>query len=159
MKQALLFSTLLLLVVLPARAQQVASLANSGANSTPVAAPRPKRVAPLRTSELPDGARITITADAPLDDYSAYRAGDSFFVLLPHANVNAVQRDLALLRGLVSTHVEQRGADALISFQLAVGTTAHVKQNFNRLDVILSAQDPQEHAWPCSGSRFSVRPD
>src|SRR5205085_6283773 len=130
---------------------QLAALADSGVNAKPVAsaeAPRPKRIAPLRTSELPDGARITITADAALDDYSAYREGDNFFVLLPRANASAVQRDLASVRRLVGVRVEQRGADALVSFQLTSGTTAHVKQNFNRLDVILSAQDPQGQPTP-----------
>src|SRR5205085_8228621 len=51
-------------------------------------------------------------------------------------------------RRLVGVRVEQRGADALVSFQLTSGTTAHVKQNFNRLDVILSAQDPQGQPTP-----------
>jgi Domain of unknown function (DUF5916)/Carbohydrate family 9 binding domain-like len=142
---------LALVCVSSAQAQQLATLADSGVSTKPAApveAPRPKRVAPLRTSELPGGARITITADAALDDYSAYRAGDSFFVLLPHANVNQTARDLAQQRGLVGAHVEQRGADVLISFQLSAGTTAHVKQNFNRLDVILSTQDPQGQPTP-----------
>src|SRR5437763_15411338 len=84
----------LLCMFMPLRAQQVATLNGSGANAKPAApaeAPRQKRIAPLRTSETPDTTRITITADAALDDYSAYRTGDSFFILLPHMNVAAAQ--------------------------------------------------------------------
>src|ERR671938_267503 len=61
---------------------------------------------------------------AALSDYSAYREGDTFFVLLPHANANALQRDLAGVRGLIGARVEQRADDALISFQLAPGWAA-----------------------------------
>ena len=148
---ALVALSALLCAFVPVRAQQLAARADSGVSANgaaPVEAPRPKRLAPLRTIEVPDGARIIITADAALDDYSAYREGDTFFVLLPRANASALQRDLASVRGLVGAHVEQRGADALISFQLSAGWAAHIKQNFNRLDVLLSAQDPQGQPQP-----------
>ena len=137
-----------LLCVLPAGAQQLASLAtepNGGAKpSAPAAeAPRPKRLAPLRASETAGGARISITADAALDDYAAYREGERFLVRLPQASLAAAQRELAAVAGVTDLRVEQHGADVLVSFRLSPGTTARVKQNFNRLDVLLT-QDAQQ---------------
>ncbi len=124
--------------------QQVAALTTNTSTSgrAAVEAPRPKRLAPLRASETSEGARVTITADAALGDYSAYRTGDRFFVRLPRANFVAAQRDLSA--GLTEARVEQQGADVLLSFHLPLGATAHVRQNFNRLDVLIAAQDQQQ---------------
>jgi hypothetical protein len=132
--------------VLPVGAQQLAALSADPSKhpkpSAPVEAPRPKRLAPMRTSATTDGARITITADAALGDYAAYREGERFFVVLPQASLATTQPDLAASAGLSETRIEQRGPDVLVSFRLSPGTTARVKQNFNRLDVLLSTQDP-----------------
>ncbi len=144
--RAALFILSTLLCLLPAHAQGLASLSDAPkttAAAPAAAAPRPKRLAPLRTSDLPGGTRITITADAALDDYSAYREGERFFVLLPRANAAASQRELAATTGLTAAQIEQRGADVLVAFTLAPGTTARVRQNFNRLEVLLGTQDAQ----------------
>jgi NAD(P)-dependent dehydrogenase (short-subunit alcohol dehydrogenase family) len=42
-----------------------------------------KRVIVGRSSETRQGSRVTITADDSLKDYSAYRSGDRFYVVLP----------------------------------------------------------------------------
>ncbi|HEX8181646.1 MAG TPA: DUF5916 domain-containing protein [Pyrinomonadaceae bacterium] len=144
----------LLFAALPAHAQQqqlAARSAEPGSSrnaktGAAVEAPRPKRLAPVRASATTGGARITITADAALDDYAAYRAGERFFVLLPRASFATAQRELSAAPGLDDARVEQQGADVLISFRLAPGMTAHVKQNFNRLDVLINPPDPQQQS-------------
>ncbi len=145
---------------LPAQAQQLAALTpdtNANARSSARAeAPRPKRLAALRAGTVADGARITVTADAALDDYSAYRESDTFYVMLPRASFAAAQRELADVAGLAAAKVEQRGADVLLSFRLAPGTTARVKQTINRLDILFGApQQPQGNASTASDKKES----
>src|SRR4051812_24430240 len=49
-----------------------------------------RRVIVGRGSETPNGSRTTITADDSLNDYSAYRSGDRFVVVLPKSAAGAV---------------------------------------------------------------------
>jgi hypothetical protein len=112
------------------RAQQQSN-ANSAAPKT-----RSKRLAPLRTSETPDGSRVTITSDGELNDYSAYRSGDRFIVVVPGAEGAGGG---AKGRGFEGAQVERRGKDLVYTFKLQPGATARVNQRFNRLDVQFSA--------------------
>ena len=95
---------------------------------------RLKRVASLRTSDLPEGSRVTVTSDASLDDYTAYRADDRFHILIPQAKTSAAINPLPG-RGFTDIRLERRGADLDLSFVLQPGVTASVAQKFNRLDV------------------------
>ena len=76
-------------------AQTPASLAavREGNVSTHIAnesAPQTRRhILPLRAGETTAGSRVTLAADAPLDDYAAYRRGDQFYVLVPRAEMLA----------------------------------------------------------------------
>jgi HEAT repeat protein len=112
------------------RAQQ--PNANSAAQKS-----RPKRLTPLRTSETPDGSRATITSDGELNDYSAYRSGDRFIVVVPQAE--GTGGGGARGRGFEGAQVERRGKDVVYTFKLQPGATARVNQRFNRLDVQFSA--------------------
>ena len=67
----------LLCLVAPVHAQQPD---NSNARRE-----RTKRVTPLKTSDSQQGSRVTITSDGELNDYSAYRSGDRFIVVIPQA--------------------------------------------------------------------------
>lgn len=98
---------------------------------------RPKRLTPLRTSETPDGSRATITSDGELNDYSAYRSGDRFIVVVPQAE--GTGGGGARGRGFEGAQVERRGKDVVYTFKLQPGATARVNQKFNRLDVQFSA--------------------
>jgi hypothetical protein len=130
-----------LAALVPARAQQLAALTGPNAPAPRSAeAPRAKRLAPLRVSETQDGARVSVTADAPLADYDAYREGARFYVRLPQASAVAAQRDLASAPGLNAARVEQRGADVLLVLELQPGVSARVRQSFNRLDVLVGVQ-------------------
>jgi HEAT repeat protein len=112
------------------RAQQ--PNANSAAQKS-----RPKRLTPLRTSETPEGSRATITSDGELNDYSAYRSGDRFIVVVPQAE--GTGGGGARGRGFEGAQVERRGKDVVYTFKLQPGATARVNQKFNRLDVQFSA--------------------
>src|SRR5215212_6279030 len=48
-----------------------------------------RRVIVGRGSDTPSGSRTTITADDSLNDYSAYRSGDRFYVVLPKSAAGA----------------------------------------------------------------------
>ncbi len=101
-------------------------------------APQVRRIAPLRSTDVPEGSRVTITSDASLDDYIAYRSLDRFHVLIPQAQLSSAVNTLRG-RGFTDLRVEHRGADLELSFSLQPGATAKVTQKFNRLDVIFNA--------------------
>jgi hypothetical protein len=146
------FSLPVLLLLVTAHASNVRAQAAAGAapaaarGVAPVLSPRERarRVAPLRSAEAPGGARVSVTSDAPLSDYSAYRRGEEFCVLIPRAEAAEVgaARPASGVRGLASTLVEQVGGDVLLTFRMEAGTTARVEQNFNRLDVIFTSPEP-----------------
>lgn len=96
-----------------------------------------KNITPLRASETPEGSRIMITSDGALNDYSAYRSGERFYVLLPAADAPRVLSGLRG-RGFDDVRVQKRGNDVLLSFRLLSGATARVSQKFNRLEVLIT---------------------
>ncbi|HZH31208.1 MAG TPA: HEAT repeat domain-containing protein [Pyrinomonadaceae bacterium] len=105
--------------------------------ATPAQKTRSKRIAPLRTSDTADGSRVTITSDGELNDYSAYRSGDRFIVVVPQAEGSGGGG--ARGKGFEGAQVERRGKDLVYTFKLQPGATARVNQRFNRLDVQFSA--------------------
>ncbi|HYH87081.1 MAG TPA: HEAT repeat domain-containing protein [Pyrinomonadaceae bacterium] len=97
-------------------------------------AERPKHVFIGRGSDTARGSRMTITSDNPLNDYSAYRSGDRFFVELPNANADTVAR--AAARGYSDMQVQRRGKSVVLSYRIQPGAKPRVEQKFNRLDVV-----------------------
>ena len=120
-----------------ARPQQQGAGGNAN-TQTAQAKPQQKNITPLRSGDTSEGSRITITSDAPLNDYSAYRSGDRYYVVIPEANAPRAQGGLRG-RGFEDVQVQKRGNDAILSFKLQPGTNARVSQRFNRLDVELTA--------------------
>ncbi|MBV9210851.1 MAG: HEAT repeat domain-containing protein, partial [Acidobacteria bacterium] len=96
-----------------------------------------KTLTRLNTSETPEGSNITITSDSPLNDYSAYRSGDRFYVLIPAADASRVANGLRG-RGFADVRAQKRGNDVLLSFRLLQGATARVSQKFNRLEILIT---------------------
>ncbi|MBA2733665.1 MAG: carbohydrate binding family 9 domain-containing protein, partial [Acidobacteria bacterium] len=109
---------------------------NTKAQNSP--APQLRHIASLRSADAPDGSRVTITSDASLDDYAAYRSADRFHVLIPQAQLSNALNNLHG-RGFTDLQIERRGADLDLSFGLQPGATARVNQKFNRLDVVFNA--------------------
>jgi hypothetical protein len=112
--------------------------------------PKKKGLAPVRQEEAPDGSRVTVTYNAPLSDYSAYRRGDRFVVVIPKADAPRVRSNLRG-RGFDGVQVERRGEDTVLSFRIQPGTKARVDQQHNRLDVVFTAPE-QTTANAASGS-------
>jgi hypothetical protein len=103
--------------------------------------PQKKRgLAPLRNEEAPEGSRVTIIYNLPLSDYSAYRQGDRFVVVIPKADAPRVRSNLRG-RGFDGVQVERRGDDAVLSFRMQPGVRARVDQQFNKLEVLFSAPE------------------
>jgi hypothetical protein len=112
-----------------------------------------QHVTTLRSSDSPEGSRVAINSDQSLSDYEAYRRGDRFYVKLPAADVPRAEATRG--RGFADVKV-QRGADStVISFRLQPGTTAHVEQRSNKLDVVFSA--PGTARVPAAGSNAGGR--
>jgi hypothetical protein len=95
------------------------------------------RISPLRASDTPEGSRVIITSDGVLNDYTAYRSGDRYYVVIPQAEAPA-QGGLSG-RGFTDAQVTQRGDDVVISFRLLPGTRARVNQQFNRLEIVFNS--------------------
>ncbi|HEX8853755.1 MAG TPA: HEAT repeat domain-containing protein, partial [Pyrinomonadaceae bacterium] len=83
---------------------------------------------------------MTIRSDTPLNDYSAYRSGDRFYVVIPKANANSVPRG-ASGRGFSDMQVQQRGNDVVLSYKLQPGAKPRVNQRFDRLDVVFDTAE------------------
>ncbi|MCA1817705.1 MAG: carbohydrate binding family 9 domain-containing protein, partial [Acidobacteria bacterium] len=112
-----------------------ASAAARGAESRPTGS---RRVVGMRGGGTPNGWRVVVTADSALDDYAARREGSRFVVTLPRADAAAVAGSVG--GSLAAARVEQRGADAVISFALPEGYAARVRQSFNRLEVVFESR-------------------
>ncbi len=98
----------------------------------------PKRITALQISETPDGSRVTVIADFPLDDYEAFRRGDRFYVRIPSADFGAPQPTFQG-PGFEDIQVQKVGAGVVISFRLHPGANARVAEGSNRLDVIFTS--------------------
>ncbi|MDT5061428.1 MAG: hypothetical protein QOH63_1887 [Acidobacteriota bacterium] len=97
--------------------------------------PQNKRIVAARRSDTPDGSRLTLTSDSPLDDYSSYVEGERFFVHLPEATFIGEQSELNG-NGFAGLRIEQRNDDVVISFRLQQGATVNISRNFNRLEIL-----------------------
>ena len=119
-----------LLLAGDARAQRAARQANDNASG----GAKSKRVVGVRSSDTGSGSRVTITADDSLKDYSAYRSGDRFYVVLPRSAAGA--RGGGSGRGYSDMQVQQRGDSVVLSYRVQPGAKPRVEQKFNRLDVV-----------------------
>jgi hypothetical protein len=119
------------------RRKRPATQQQTNANTSAAQQKPQKNITPVRATETDEGSRITIRADAPLNDYSAYRSGDRYYVVIPDASAPAAQGGLRG-RGFEDVKVQKRGSDTILSFKLQPGTNARVSQRFEKLDVVLT---------------------
>src|SRR6201989_284044 len=98
-----------------------------------------RRVIVGRGSDTASGSRTTITADDSLNDYSAYRSGDRFYVVLPKSAAGAVAKGGG--KGYTDVQVQQRGDSVVVSYKVQPGAKPRVEQKFNRLDVVFDVKD------------------
>jgi hypothetical protein len=127
-------------VALLADSRTFAQNSNTNADARAAQAARQsKRVTPLRGSDTPEGSRVTVTADAPLNDYAAYKSGDRFYVVVPGAANSGGESGGVRGRGYSDVQTQRRGNDLVYSFKLQPGAKARVSQRFNRLDVVFDS--------------------
>src|SRR5262249_50246414 len=69
-------------------------------------------------------------------DYEAYRRGDRFYVKIPAADVPRAEAVRG--RGFADVSAQKNGSSTTLAFRLQPGSTAHVQQNGNRLDVVIA---------------------
>ncbi|MCA1615914.1 MAG: HEAT repeat domain-containing protein, partial [Acidobacteria bacterium] len=138
-----------------------ATRAQEGAGGAQPQAPRPrtKRVTPLRKSDSAQGSRVTITSDGgALSDYSAYRSGDRYIVVIPQAEAVGGGGGGVSGRGFQGAQVSKRGNDLVYTFKLEPGATARVNQRFNQLDVQFTAQKSAAAAQPAAAATPAPTP-
>lgn len=130
------------------RAQRKNDNANqkSGASSS-------RRVIVGRGSDTAKGSRTTITADDSLNDYSAYRSGDRFYVVLPKSAAGSVAKGSG--KGYSDVQVQQRGDSVVVSYKVQPGAKPRVEQKFNRLDVVFDVKEGGQA--PASGQESSAQ--
>jgi HEAT repeat protein len=148
----------------PAHAQRkgksgAAQAGNDNASSAKT--DKPKRVFVGGSSSTPKGSRVTIKSDNPLNDYSAYRSGDRFYVVVPGASAGSVAKG-ASGRGYSDMQVQQRGKDVVLSYRVQPGAKPKVEQKFNRLDVVFEAAEgttaPSDNARTTTTTNRSSTP-
>jgi HEAT repeat protein len=110
-----------------------------------------RRVIVGRGSDNASGSRTTITADDSLNDYSAYRSGDRFYVVLPKSAAGAVSKGSG--KGYTDVQVQQRGDSVVVSYKVQPGAKPRVEQKFNRLDVVF---DVKEGGQPAASGQQSA---
>ncbi|HKG12702.1 MAG TPA: HEAT repeat domain-containing protein [Pyrinomonadaceae bacterium] len=103
-----------------------------------------RRVIVGRGSDTASGSRTTITADDSLNDYSAYRSGDRFYVVLPKSAAGSVSKGGG--KGYTDVQVQQRGDSVVVSYKVQPGAKPRVEQKFNRLDVVFDVKDGAQPA-------------
>ncbi|HEX8352816.1 MAG TPA: hypothetical protein VF611_07955, partial [Pyrinomonadaceae bacterium] len=120
-----------------------------------------KRVIVGRGSETRQGSRVTITADDSLKDYSAYRSGDRFYVVLPKSAAGAGGRG-GSGKGYTDMQVQQRGDSVVLSYRVQPGAKPRVEQKFNRLDVVFDVPEgggqQQQPQSPASSAATRTQP-
>lgn len=105
--------------------------------------PKSKQIFLSGKNDSARGSSVTIRSDTPLNDYSAYRSGDRFYVVIPKANANSVPRG-GSGRGFSDMQVQQRGNDVVLSYRVQPGAKPRVNQRFDRLDVVFDTAEGVE---------------
>ena len=115
----------------------------------------PKRITSVWTTTTAEGSYVTVDSDSPLNDYEAYKRGDRFYVKIPLADLPSARGSL-LGRGFDDVQIQRYGDGIILSFRLQPGTTAHVDQKLNRLDVIFSTPGRFQKVGATSVSRDDI---
>ncbi len=116
-----------------------------------------KHIASIRSQDIPNGSRVTITSNESLSDYGAYRNGDTFMVLIPGAEL-ALTEISVKGAGFTNSKVEARGTNLAFSFHLDDGVSPSISQSSNRLEVTFIRFGSAEASTEAEGSNRTVTP-
>ncbi len=137
---ALLLATLFISVCAVSGVPDVQAQTGKSAPAQPTQKQKSKQIFLGGKNDSARGSSVTIRSDTPLNDYSAYRSGDRFYVVIPKANANALPKG-ASGRGFSDMQVQQRGNDVVLSYRLQPGSKPRVNQRFDRLDVVFDTAE------------------
>jgi len=87
------------------------------------------------------GLSVTVSAERSLSDYVSYRSGKHLVIIIPQANATAMRWTLSG-RGLVDVHIEQRGDDAALLFNIPPDLEPRIQQQLNRLEIFFGPSEP-----------------
>lgn len=104
-----------------------------------------KHVTSVEMVQLAEGARVTVNADAALNDYEAFRRGDRFYVKIPLAGFSFSQPRFHG-NGFDDVQVQKVGDSVVVSFKLQLGASARVEQHANRLEVVFTVLNRGQNA-------------
>jgi hypothetical protein len=93
-------------------------------------------IATIHSADSSEGSRVSISSDQALTDYEAYRRGDRFYVRIPASDVPRAEAVRG--RGFADVSAQRNGTSTTLAFRLQPGSTAHVQQSGNRLDVVIA---------------------
>jgi len=88
----------------------------------------------IETSETADGLKISISASTPITDAISYRSADRFVIVIPQADVSALQLDI---REVNNFQMDKRDEDVALSFRLDAATNAELAREDGRLVINL----------------------
>jgi hypothetical protein len=88
----------------------------------------------IETSETADALRILISASTHITDAVSYRSADRFVIVIPQADVSALQLDI---RGVNNFQMDKRDEDVALSFRLDAAANAELTVEDGRLVVVL----------------------
>lgn len=128
----------------PAPAEVSKAQTAVGAHAPAYGAPLKRLIAP-HLLDAPEGARVQVASDTPLNDYTSRLEGDNFYVLIPRASASFSEMPAAG-HGFTSARVEQHEDAVVLSFRLQAGASVTVSRGFNRLDVIFKIAPSQQYA-------------
>ena len=103
------------------------------------ASARVRTIAPLHSTDTPQGSHVTITSDLPLGDCSSYQYEGRFYVFIPRASATSAWDERLKGRAFTDARVEQRGSAMVLSFGLIEGGSARLERKFNRIDIFFGA--------------------
>src|SRR5687767_1820929 len=115
----------LLAIALSPQTPGLRAQTNRNSKGQPSAASAQRRAATVRANDSSEGSRVSISSDASLDDYEAYRRGDRFYVKLPGIDLPQAQANMRA-RGFGDVNMQKSGGATLLSFHLLPGTIARV---------------------------------
>ncbi|HEX8653218.1 MAG TPA: POTRA domain-containing protein [Pyrinomonadaceae bacterium] len=104
-----------------------------------LASAQTRTIAPLRSTDTPQGSHVTITSDLPLGDCSSYQYEGRFYVFIPQASVASAWDERVMGRAFTDARVERRGSAIVLSFGLIEGGSARLERKFNRIDIFFNA--------------------
>lgn len=103
-------------------------------------APLRSNIAPLRSSDIPRGVRVTLIADVPFSHVASYDRESKFVIVIQNAAMDSTQNEVHG-RGIVAAEVGRHGDDVTLSFQLEPGVKASVNRKFNKLEIVFTTNE------------------